>query len=398
MLEITLKHSILIYDKNKEAFVEKIFLLRKFKKTNNETSRICHTPLQRILEQLRTKRQFNFVYFLCIIFFMHPIPSLYSTLNSHNLLEYIASYYPISINSKIIFLKRGFNDTYLIEQENNQKAVLRVYKQGWKTTEEVETEITLLNNLKRNNTCIAAPIEDKNGKYIHIISAPEGNRQLVIFEYANGERIRKINAEQAYLLGKTTGTMHMLTHNQTFGPPPFNYTFKEQSESTLTVMNSLLQEYPKQLELLKNLYVDFLTFSEQADNSEISYGICHGDLQAENFHIDKNNHITLFDFDFLGYGPLIYDLGVFMWYDHKNKTNDVIRSFLNGYKSKRSLTATELSLIPYVSSLRALFQMTLYCKISNGKNLPLWPTLEAAKFIEKTIKWHQEQVNKIKWL
>ena len=117
-------------------------------------------------------------------------------------------------------------------------------------------------------------------------------------------------------------------------------------------------------------------------------GICHGDLQAENFHIENENKFTFFDFDFFGTGYLAYDIGVFIWYDHKNKPKEIINSFLKGYQEQRPLSATEIKLLPYFSTLRALFQMTVYCKLNDGHHLPLWPAQEVANFIKKVEKWH----------
>jgi Ser/Thr protein kinase RdoA (MazF antagonist) len=132
----------------------------------------------------------------------------------------------------------------------------------------------------------------------------------------------------------------------------------------------------------------FLTAFSAIKESELTKGICHGDLQSENFHITPENKFTFFDFDFFGTGYLIYDIGVFMWYDHKNKPPEIMRSFLKGYESKRPLTPTEHQLIPWFSTLRAIFQMTLYCSISDGKQLPLWPAQQVADFIHKIEKWN----------
>ena len=123
------------------------------------------------------------------------------------------------------------------------------------------------------------------------------------------------------------------------------------------------------------------------DKTQLALGICHGDLQAENFHLTKNNQFTFFDFDFFGEGYLIYDIGVFIWYDHKNKPKEIVDAFLKGYQTQRKLTETEIKLLPYFSTLRALFQMTLYCNISDGKQLPLWPAQQVADFIKKVEKW-----------
>ena len=123
------------------------------------------------------------------------------------------------------------------------------------------------------------------------------------------------------------------------------------------------------------------------DKTQLAKGICHGDLQAENFHLTKNNQFTFFDFDFFGEGYLIYDIGVFIWYDHKNKPKEIVDAFLKGYQTQRKLTETEIKLLLFFSTLRALFQMTLYCNISDGKQLPFWPVQQVADFIKKVEKW-----------
>ena len=40
-------------------------------------------------------------------------------------------------------------------------------------------------------------------------------------------------------------------------------------------------------------------------------GICHGDLQPENFLFQEHERVSFIDFDFSGQGPLIYDLGAY---------------------------------------------------------------------------------------
>ena len=44
-----------------------------------------------------------------------------------------------------------------------------------------------------------------------------------------------------------------------------------------------------------------------------------------------------------------------------------VQAFLKGYRGERELSSAELELLPYMSTLRALFQMTLFCRISDGR-------------------------------
>ena len=267
------------------------------------------------------------------------------------------------------------------------KYVLRVYKCNWRNIESIETELKLLTLLKEHDVSVSFPIKDKHEKYIQTIKAPEGIRYAVLFSFAEGEQIRKLNLEQSYLLGAETGKIHSITQNRSLGTTAQNYDIEDQFTMTLKTLKPILTDHPEQYAYVLRLKDDFTQLFSSIDKNELSSGICHGDLQAENFHITADNKFTFFDFDFFGSGYLAYDIGVFMWYDHKNKTPEIINSFLKGYQTQRKLSATEIKLIPYFSTLRALFQMTLYCKINDGQQLPIWHSQQVADFIKKIQKW-----------
>lgn len=327
---------------------------------------------------------------------MQFFPAEYSSISTKALIKLITDNYSIDLDSSISFLKRGFNDTYLIEENaNNMNAsadryILRVYKHNWRTIESIETELKLLDLLKENGISVSFPIKDKQGECIQTIQAPEGIRYAVLFSFAEGEQVRKLSIDQAYLLGIETGKIHALTKNLSLGKTAQNYDIENQFEITLRTLKPILANHPEQYAYLLKLKDDFINTFNSADKNELKSGICHGDLQAENFHINTNKKFTFFDFDFFGTGYLVYDIGVFMWYDHKNKPPEIMNVFLKGYQSQRKLTETEIKLIPYFSTLRALFQMTLYCNISDGQQLPLWPVQQVADFIKKVQKWQSK--------
>ncbi|HEY0030513.1 MAG TPA: phosphotransferase [Bacteroidia bacterium] len=312
-------------------------------------------------------------------------PVEYSSLSTQALLQMLIETYSIPKHSTILFLKRGFNDTYLIESEGT-RYILRVYKHRWRTEESIKGEIELLAYLKSNSISVSAAIADSRQQFIQHITAPEGIRYAVLFTYAAGEQVRKLSAEQACLLGIETAKIHMLTEGKELDTAQ-NYSIEYQFDTTLHTLQTILKAHPEAYAYLETLQEEFLETFRIINKEDLAKGICHGDLQAENFHLSKENVFTFFDFDFFGSAYLVYDIGVFIWYDHKNKPKEVVDAFLQGYQTKRKLTAAELKLLPYFSTLRALFQMTLYCQISDGKQLPLWPAQQVADFIKKVEKW-----------
>ena len=317
---------------------------------------------------------------------MTIFPAAYSTLSVKALMLLITENYAVGSEAYICYIKRGFNDSYLIKTKT-EKFILRVYKHNWRSFESIETELKLLNYLKENSISVSFPIADKQENFIQTLNAPEGTRYAALFSFAEGEVIRKLTIEQAYVLGTETGRIHALTQNRSFGATAQEYNIESQFSVALITLKPILINYPNEYNSLIQLKNNFVDLFKNIDKKELSIGICHGDLQSENFHITEADQFTFFDFDFFGNGYLTYDIGVFMWYDHKNKGPKIMEAFLKGYQTQQKLNSTEIKLIPYFSTLRAVFQMTMYCTISNGSELPIWPAGQVADFIKKINKW-----------
>src|SRR5438445_2959200 len=135
-------------------------------------------------------------------------------------------------------------------------------------------------------------------------------RYEVLFSYAEGIRVRKLSIDQSYLLGIETGKIHSFTKNKSFGITAQNYDIFFQFESVLSIVKPILIHHQEEYNYLLQLKEEFLNVFADSDKNEIATGICHGDLQAENFHISADDQFTFFDFDFFGTGCLAYDIGV----------------------------------------------------------------------------------------
>lgn len=321
---------------------------------------------------------------------MQTFPIEYSSLSTNALLQLCINNYNLSSDATITFLKRGFNDTYLISTAS-KKNILRVYKHNWRSIESINSEIELLTYLNKHNVSVAYPIIDKLHHSIQTINAPEGIRYAVLFSYAEGVAVKKMTPEQAHLLGVETGKIHTLMQNCTVNCTAHDYDVYNQFEIILATLKPILINHTIEYDLLLQLRNKFTTVFEAVDKKQLQVGICHGDLQAENFHITQENKYTFFDFDFFGKGYLAYDIGVFAWYDHKNKPVEIINAFIQGYKTQHTISDAEIALVPWFSALRALFQMRLFCEISDGKQLPLWPAQQVADFLHKVEKWINEK-------
>jgi Ser/Thr protein kinase RdoA (MazF antagonist) len=109
--------------------------------------------------------------------------------------------------------------------------------------------------------------------------------------------------------------------------------------------------------------------AEQALNelgvSGFPTGYCHFDFLPKNFHFEGDS-LTFFDFDFFGYGWLIYDIMTF--WEHlcldvhfgrmkQTDADEAYAVFLTAYREVRPVSAAELKAVPWLSLGWWLFYM-----------------------------------------
>ncbi len=322
---------------------------------------------------------------------MEIAPVTYSSISPDYLLKLVKQKYDVSDEAKITFIKRGFNDTYLIAEPTGKKYILRVYNNKRRNFNSINLELIMLRMMKDfGKKSISYPIYTKGQSFSFNIPAPETERWAALFSYAEGEVVRKLSIEQSFLLGAEAAKIHLFAIGYNKDYVEYDYNIDSQFKTTLTTLKPILKDYPEQYNYLKELKADFVKTFREANQEELKKGICHGDLQAENIHFTEDNKLTIFDFDFMGKGYLAYDIGVFIWYDHKNKPTEIIHSFIEGYETVRKLSSSEFRLLPYFSTLRAVFQMTLYCITNDGQYLPQWQPKEVAAFVNKIKDWHEK--------
>ncbi|GAB1855415.1 phosphotransferase enzyme family protein [Flavobacteriaceae bacterium MHTCC 0001] len=275
---------------------------------------------------------------------MNVFPVVTSTLSAKELGKFIKDKYAFNGNADCRLFRTGMNHTYFVS-DNDSKYVLRVYSHNWRTKSEIVEEIELLKLLGEHNLSVSIPIQDKDGVHIQEINAPEGNRYVVLFSFAKGEKIRFLDKETCFSIGALMAKIHNLTLNRNINRVSYD------KESLL----ELPYEHLKQFFSKKLPEVEFIKeigkFFELTDFKDARSGVVHMDIWYDNMAVTKEKEITIFDFDFCGNGPQILDVGYFCKqlfhievdkkvYEQKKK------SFLEGYESIKPFTVNELRLIP----------------------------------------------------
>jgi len=308
----------------------------------------------------------------------------YSSLNLQYLKTILKDRYKKNCDS-IVFLKRGFNDTYKITS-GEEKYILRIYRTRRRTLEEIQTELNLL--LNENRLPVSVPLPDKDNHFIQEIPSPEGQRVAVMFSFVEGESLRRPSVQQCRQAGEALGAIQNKLLSFESGPLTWDYSPDSIFSFIRKTVNETLKSFPDDL-----VYLDRLegAIKNRLAGLNLKVGICHGDLQPENFYFQSNGAVSFIDFDFCGKGPLLYDLGAYTWYDHQGKTKEMLQSFQDGYSTYISLSKEERELIPLFGTLRALFLMGMWNRFMDGESNPVWPAAQVSDFVKKLKKWVEKE-------
>lgn len=279
---------------------------------------------------------------------MTVFPIIASTVSPTELGQFICEKYQLNEGSDCTLFRTGVNHTYFMFN-SNKKYIVRVYCHNWRTKAEIQEELELLLLLKNHNLSVSFPIADKEGNLIQEINAPEGLRYVVLFTYAEGEKMRFMKNETCFEIGSMMAKMHNITADKKL--ERINYNSHVLLKKAYDYINLFFSEDLSEMKYIQQISSKISEKFENCSLSENQKGIVHLDIWYDNLSVDKGNKITIFDFDNCGNGFLILDIGyfckqLFFIESDKNAYEMKVESFLKGYRKERSLSQEELRLIP----------------------------------------------------
>jgi len=290
---------------------------------------------------------------------MQKIQYNYSRITSSSAHYLVSNHYDLPEVTHCSLYAPGLHDNYLIRC-GQIKYILRVYRNDWRTLEEINFELELLAFLDAENASVAAPVPTKSRESSFAIEGPEGKRSAALFYYANGDAPgANISVAQSALLGKTVANVHQLSDSleQAYTRQELDAAYLL-DESVLAIEPYLDSGQKQYITLLQNKLKHALPSLVR----EIGiYGICHGDVNPTNFNITKKNEITLFDFDQCGYGFRAFEIGKFISSIHPGKNKDSIaQAFIDGYQQVRPLSRNEQDAVPCFEIISVLWVMAIH--------------------------------------
>ncbi|MDF0718263.1 phosphotransferase [Muricauda sp. 334s03] len=302
---------------------------------------------------------------------MSNFPIIASILSDKKLGEYVKEKYGLRGKIQCKLFRTGVNHTYFLFAGNHKYAV-RVYCYKWRTKTEIQEELRLLQLLSEKNLSVSFPISDKEGKLIQDIDAPEGVRHVVLFSFAEGEKIRFMDDETCFIMGSLMARFHSITLDKTINRTNYN------SELLLKTPYKLLAQFFSEdlpeMKYLKNTGGEISKTFKKLEDSVIPKGIVHLDVWYDNVSIKKNKEITIFDFDNCGNGFLILDIGYFLIQlfhieSDKKVYESKVETFLNGYREVRELSEQETEFIPAAGASIFIFYLGVQAQRFDWSNI-----------------------------
>lgn len=295
-------------------------------------------------------------------------PVQFSVLSSKSLEKEILSRYAIGGNFKCQFFTQGLNDIYVVKTSGDTY-YLRISIFNWRTKEEINAEIELLNQLYKNGISVSKPVQDDYGNLIHDIIAPEGIRYAVLFTEAKGIKNDNPNQKQNFLLGNMVAQIHTYADKITLNNNRFDIDLRHLIDEPLKTIKPYMLHRVDDFEYLKHIGRQLRVFMKKTlSKSKPEYGICHGDMHHGNIHFDNDGTIMIFDFDCFGYGWRAYDIAVFLWHQQLNRSasededskQKQWESFLDGYNTVRHMNVNELNAIKVFVIIREIWLLGIH--------------------------------------
>ncbi|RYD53127.1 MAG: homoserine kinase [Sphingobacteriales bacterium] len=275
---------------------------------------------------------------------MDTFPVITSVLSPEHLTSWVAAQYGFR-NATCRLLKTNMNDSYLITAEEG-RFVLRVYNQKHRTFKQVSEEVRLLLLLKEQGVAVSYPVANRDGRFILEVQAPEGVRLLVLFSFAEGDKIRYLSPEMSRSIGVLMGQLHAAT--AAVKTTRIRYSAEVLAGWAYTQVRQHFGNCKAELSFMKACEA---MLQKAFSNPALRTGIVHLDIWYDNMSIHTDGTVTLFDFDNCGTGLLVLDLGYYCMQLYQIESDKTIyekkkQHFIEGYCSVMPVSDEELKLIP----------------------------------------------------
>ena len=237
--------------------------------------------------------------------------------------------------------------------------IFYVYQQGWRSKDEIKAEWQFVDYLHGSGVSVAPAVPRKCGDLLLTFRSPEGIRYGVLTQFAEGVILRRrssIPAVRTY--GQIVAQIHVLSDRMPFSLDRPRIDYQAMLDQSGAAFAREVTDRPSDLAFLR-ASVEILTSKlDKLSEEKPSYGIIHGDVIRANALVANDDHVTVIDFDFCGYGWRAYDVVSYLL--TIRGTPDEVefeQAFLAGYNEVRPLNSVEHETRHLFEAIRAIYSI-----------------------------------------
>ena len=226
-------------------------------------------------------------------------------------------------------------------------SVLRLHRQGYRSKEEIHSELQWMEMLAANSMSVPKPVPSQDGTFVKTIHG------IVVdmLSWVDGIPLAKtqVTADNHYELGCLLAKMHNLNDQwelpSGFSRPTWDLVGDQPLWGRFWDNPHLTQEQRKRFLQFRDTARGAIDTMDQPD-----FGLIHADLVPDNVLID-GDQLQLIDFDDGGYGHRLFDLATITHRSRRKSGNGVMAdATVEGYCTIRRLQRNAL---PLFEAMRA---------------------------------------------
>ena len=271
------------------------------------------------------------------------------------------------------------NFVYEFERDG-QGYILRIGHSFRKSEAFIQGEVDWINYLARAGVSVARAVPSENEKLVEVIDDGQGGQFLVTaFVRAAGQPPWDAGwtPERFEAYGRLLGKMHALAVDY---QPIAAWKRPEWDDASMKFVDLYL---PASEVIARQEYQSLLEHIYSLSKDKTSYGLIHQDAHQNNFFIDVNGALTLFDFDDCAYSWFMNDIAIVLFYISldayelgyptvESFTKEFVTHFLKGYRQACTLDSTWLKEIPTFLKLRELELYAVVFRDFDIKDIEHW--------------------------
>ena len=326
-----------------------------------------------------------------------PLRVGYSTATAESVGNFLASRYALPSPVECSLLRRGFNDSFEVLDANGQRYVLRLSCRRTRGEADVASETEFLTYLDSVGVPIAAPVPAQDGALFTCGLLPEGRRPVVLFRHIGGRSPKPGAFTDARAQGVTLARIHAVAENYAGGKlAHYRLDLDHLLHRPVAAVMAIKPLATKTQEYLSELASRLAASVAAAGN--LSWTLCHGDCHGGNARIAEDGpragQAIFFDFDDGGPGYLAYDLAVYLWANaFLQRELAMWHAFIDGYRSIRSIPATDFDALHLFVPIRHIWLMGEYAGRIAEWGSEAVPVEWLAKQVDLLQAWEDEKLS-----